>query len=131
MRPRGTTQEDYLLRLIRQAGEALRRLRRRLTGSGDAPEIVRMDAAAAIDALLGVQSPMLAVLDPVSACRIAAHPDVVALWAALLDVEAGALHAMGDAPTAARREARATALRDAAREIWDESTADTQEQDGP
>jgi hypothetical protein len=118
MRARGNSQEDYLLRMIRQAAEALRRLRHRLAGTADAPEVVRMDAVAACDALLGSQSAVLAMLDASTAVRLAGHPEIVSLWTALLDVEAGALDAMGDATTAARRRARVVALRDAATELW-------------
>jgi hypothetical protein len=118
MRARGNSQEDYLLRIIRQAAEVLRRLRHRLTGGGDAPEIVRMDAVAATEALLGSQSSVLGLLDPASAVRLVGQPDIVALWIALIDVEAGALDAMGDAPTAERRRARARALREASTALW-------------
>jgi hypothetical protein len=118
MRARGNSQEDYLLRMIRQAAEVLRRLRHRLTGGGDAPELVRMDAVAAMDALLGAQSSVLGLLDPASAVRMIGHPDIVALWIALLDVEAGALAAMGDTQTAERRRARAHTLRDAFTALW-------------
>jgi hypothetical protein len=127
MRARGNTQEDYLLRIIRQAGEALRRLRLRLAGGADTPEVVRMDAVAATDVLLGSQGPVLALLDPLSAVRMVGHPAVVNVWTALLDLEAGALDAMNDAATASRRRARALALREAAATIWgaaDESPAD-------
>jgi hypothetical protein len=118
MRPRGNTQEDYLLRIIRQAGEALRRLRHRLAGGADTPEIVRMDAIAATDALLGSQAPVLALLDATSAVRMVGHPAVVDVWIALLEVEAGASDAMGDSTNASRRRARALALREAATMLW-------------
>jgi hypothetical protein len=118
MRARGNSQEDYLLRLIRQAADALRRLRHRLTGTRDAPELVRMDAVAATEALLGSQSAVLGMLDPISAVRLVGHPEIVALWTAFLDLEASALESLGDAPLAERRRARARALRDAAVELW-------------
>jgi hypothetical protein len=118
MRARGNSQEDYLLRIIRQAAEALRRLRHRLAGGGDAPELVRMDAVAAIEMLLGSQSAVLDVLDSVSAVRLVGQPEIVALWTAFLDLEAGALDSMGDSATAERRRARARALREAAVSLW-------------
>ena len=62
MRPRGNTQEDYLLRIIRQAAELLRQLRRRLLGGETNAESIRQDAAAAIDLLLGAQAPVLGML---------------------------------------------------------------------
>jgi hypothetical protein len=118
MRPRGNTQEDYLLRIIRQAGEMLRQLRRRLLGGDTSAESLRHDAAAAIDLLLGSQASVLGLLDPASAVRLVGHPAVVELWCALLDVEADAADASGDHAIATRRRTRAVALRDAARRLW-------------
>jgi hypothetical protein len=118
MRPRGNTQEDYLLRMIRQAAELLRQLRRRLLGGEENAETIRQDAAAAIDLLLGAQAPVLGLLDPASAVQLVGHPALVDLWTALLDVEADAAEASGDATVAARSRARTAALRDAARRMW-------------
>jgi hypothetical protein len=118
MRPRGNTQEDYLLRIIRQAGEMLRQLRWRLLGGETSAETLRLDAAAAIDLLLGSQASVLGMLDPDSAVRLVGHPAVVQLWCALLDVEADAADASGDPAVATRRRTRALALRDAARPLW-------------
>ena len=118
MRPRGNTQEDYLLRIIRQAAEVLRQLRRRLLGGETSAETIRQDAAAAIDLLLGSQASVLDILDPHSAVRLAGHPAMVELWCSLLDVEADAAEAGGDPTFAARRRARTRLLRDAARSLW-------------
>ena len=118
MRPRGNTQEDYLLRMIRQAAEILRQLRRRLLGGEQSAETIRQDAAAAIDHHLGSQAPVLAMLDPASAVRLVGHPALVELWASLLDVEADAAESSGDAPFATRRRTRVAALRTAARSVW-------------
>ena len=118
MRPRGNTQEDYLLRMIRQAAELLRQLRRRLLGGEVSAETIRQDAAAAIDLLLGAQAPVLGMLDPASAVQLVGHPALVDLWTALLDVEADAAEASGDVTDAMRRRARTAALRDAARSVW-------------
>ena len=131
MRPRGNTQEDYLLRVIRQAAELLRQLRRRLLGGEASADDVRRDAATAVEFLLGSQAPVLGMLDPGSAVRIVGHPALVALWAALLDVEADAAEAGGEAPLAARRRARAIELRAAAREAWGEVSVDDGEAEGP
>ena len=122
MRPRGNTQEDYLLRIIRQAGELLRQLRRRLLGAEVSVESIRQDAAAAIDFLLGAQAPVLGMLDAISAARLVGHPDVVELWCALLDVEADTSEASGDPASAVRPRARAVALRNAARMLWGETS---------
>ena len=118
MRPRGNTQEDYLLRIIRQAAELLRQLRRRLLGGETSAESIRQDATAAIDLLLGSQGPVLGMLDAISAAQLVGHPAIVELWCALLDVEADAADASGDPASAARRRARAVALRSAARLLW-------------
>jgi len=131
MRPRGNTQEDYLLRIIRQAGEMLRQLRRRLLGGETSAASIRQDAAAAIDLLLGSQASVLGMLDPGSAVRLVGHPAVVELWCALLDVEADAADATGDPAFATRRRARAVALRAAARSLWRVAdVADDTEQSG-
>ena len=118
MRPRGNTQEDYLLRIIRQAAELLRQLRRRLIGGEESAQTIRRDAAVAIDMLLGSQASVLGVLDPESAVRLLGHPALVHLWTALLDVEADAAEADGDANVATRRRTRAAALRRAALHTW-------------
>lgn len=123
MRPRGNTQEDYLLRMIRQAAEILRQLKRRLLGGEQSAESIRHDAAAAIDLLLGSQAPVLAVLDPASAVRLVGHPALVELWASLLDVEADAAASSGDPTSAARCRARVAALRAAARSVWGGTSA--------
>ena len=102
MRPRGNTQEDYLIRMIQQAAEVLRRLRHRLTGGGGSPEEVRRDRAGPVEA----QHPV----------RVA-RPDVVHLWAALLDVQAGGSEP--DDVAASRLRSRAQSLREAAIALWD------------
>jgi hypothetical protein len=123
VRPRGNTQEDYLLRIIRQAAELLRQLRRRLLGGETSAESIRQDAAAAIDLLLGAQATVLGMLDAISAARLVGHPAVVELWCALLDVEADAADAMSDPASAVRRRARAIGLRNAARMLWGDTDA--------
>ena len=123
MRPRGNTQEDYLLRIIRQAAELLRQLRRRLLGGETSAESIRQDAAAAIDLLLGAQAPVLGMLDAISAAQLVGHPAMVELWCALLDVEADAAGASGDPAYAVRCRARSVALRGAARTLWGEPSA--------
>jgi hypothetical protein len=123
VRPRGNTQEDYLLRIIRQGAELLRQLRRRLLGGETSAESIRHDAGTAIDFLLGSQAPVLGMLDAISAARLVGHPAIVELWCALLDVEADAADASGDPASALRRRARAVALRSAARILWGETNA--------
>ena len=111
--------------MIRQAAELLRQLRRRLLGGEESAETIRQDAAAAIDLLLGGQAPVLGMLDPASAVQLVGHPALVELWTALLDVEADAAEASGDVTVAARRRARATALREAARGVWGSTDSDS------
>lgn len=118
MRPRGNTQEDYLLRIIRQSAELLRQLRRRLLGGEVSADTIRRDATAAIDLLLGTQAPVLGMLDADSAVRLVGHPALVELWCSLIDVEGDAADASGDQIFATRRRARASALRGAARSLW-------------
>ena len=117
--------------MIRQAAELLRQLRRRLLGGEESAETIRYDAAVAIDLLLGAQAPVLAMLDPASAVQLVGHPALVDLWTALLDVEADATEASGDAIEAARRRSRAAALRDASRRVWGASDAGAIDADLP
>ncbi len=120
---RRSDQDDYILRLIRQAAEALRRLRERLTHSAASPETVRHEAAAATDALLGPEAPLLRRLDPRSAARLLGHPGQVAMWAELLEAQADAAHAARDLEGAGALGARAKALREAAAELWPDEDA--------
>jgi hypothetical protein len=114
MRARSSEQEDYLLRIIRQAAEALRRLREMLTGSAEAGEAVRRDAGIAIEQLLGEVSPLLARVDADTAVRLVGSQTRIALWADLLELEADACERAGDASEASTHRARAAALRTAA-----------------
>jgi ribosomal protein S18 acetylase RimI-like enzyme len=118
LRIRRTDREDYLLRQFRQAAELLRRLRERLTGATAAPAAVRRDAVAAVDALLGAESPLLRRLDAPSAARLLGHPAPVAAWADLLDLQTDAARREGDAPAGDALAARARALRVAVSEAW-------------
>jgi hypothetical protein len=118
MRVRSGEREDYVLRIIRQAAEALRLLRVRLTAGGDAPAVVRARAAAAAEGLLGADAPLLARLDATSAVRLVADPRRVALWHELLDLAADAAESDGDPAGAAALRGRARALAAAAAERW-------------
>ena len=114
-----SAREDYLIRMIQQLGEILRRLRQRLTGQVDPSEAADVDGQArgAIATLLGPQAPLLQQLDPASAVRIVGDADRVALWVALLRVQADARRAdtrRTDRDEAADRlAARASALEQA------------------
>lgn len=117
MRSRSYEEQDYLLRMIQQAAEALRRLRGRLD-AGDAPEVVRQDAAAAAANLLGAAGPMLTRLDAESAARLLGNRDRLEMWACLLDLEAEALAAGGDRSLAKATRERSAALRAAGARHW-------------
>lgn len=121
MRPRSTNQEDYLLRLIKEAAAALRLLRHRLAGTTDAPESVREQASHAIGMLLGGRASMLERLDAVSAAHLVGHAEHVALWAGLLDVESDAARACGDVAGGDSLRERARSLRAAGESLWGET----------
>jgi len=113
--------EDYLIRMIQQLGEVLRRLRQRLTGQVDASDAaeVEAEAGAAIVTLLGPQAPLLQQLDAGSAVRLVGDPERVALWTALLRVQADARRAdlRRRDDSADRLTARAAALEAAAAQL--------------
>ena len=104
--------EDYLLRLIRQVGEALRRLREALNGEADPAEIER-EAGAAIGELLGPRHGLLSSLDPVSAASLIADPRRIELWASLIRVQGAARRRLGDEAGATALERRAYAMEQA------------------
>lgn len=101
--------EDYLLRLLRQAAEALRRLREALQGEASATEIEK-EADAAIGELLGPRYGLLSSLDPLSAASLVADPRRMELWANLIRVQSAARRQSGDEAGAAVLEQRASAL---------------------
>jgi hypothetical protein len=112
--------EDYLIRLIQQLGEVLRRLRARLNGEterGDVADIHR-EAGEAIGLLLGPQAALLQQLDASSAARIVGDRERVDLWIAFLRIQADAQRMGGRSDAADRLEARAGALEQAARTAW-------------
>jgi hypothetical protein len=115
-----SAREDYLIRLIQQMGEVLRRLRARLAGkvdAGDATEVER-EAGRAIATLLGPQAALLQQLDAVSAVRLVADADRVALWTGLMRVQADAQRASGHEDVADRLAARAATLEQVAQALW-------------
>jgi hypothetical protein len=101
--------EDYLLSLLRQAAEALRRLREALRGEAS-PSTIEREADAAIGELLGPRYRLLSSLDSGSAASLIADPRRVELWANLLRVQAAARQRMGDGEGAAVLEQRADSL---------------------
>jgi hypothetical protein len=116
-----SAREDYLIRMIQQLGDVLRRLRQRLTGQVDAGDAAAIDgeAGAAVATLLGPQAPLLQQLDAASAVRLVGDADRVALWIGFLRLQADARRANnrpGD-DSAARLAARAAALEQAAAQM--------------
>jgi len=112
-----SAREDYLLRMIKQLGVVLARLRERLAGkatSADAEEVDR-EAHTGIGMLLGPQSGLLNQLDPDSAARLLGDAERVALWVGLLRVRADAQRLLGHGAAADRLAARAEALEKALR----------------
>lgn len=90
--------QDHLLRMIEQAFDVVRRIRRRRQ-DGDPAAAVR-DADAAIDALLGPAAGVAARLDPSTAAQLIRNPEQVALWARIVAEKADALREAGDDPAA-------------------------------
>jgi hypothetical protein len=114
-----SAREDYLLRMLQQVAAMLARLRERLIGASSAEAAdVEREAGAAITTLLGPQALLLQQLDPTSAVRLVADADRVALWTALMRVQADAQRASGRTDAADRLAARAAALEQAARVVW-------------
>jgi hypothetical protein len=115
-----SAREDYLIRLIQQMGEVLRRLRARLAGKVDAADTaeIEREAGQAIATLLGPQAVLLQQLDAASAVRLVADADRVALWTGLMRVQADAQRASGHEDAADRLVSRAAALEQAAQALW-------------
>jgi len=101
--------EDYLLRQLLQAAEALRRLREALTGEASAEEIGR-DADAAIGELLGPRYQLLSSLDARSATALIADSRRMELWIGLIRVQAAARRRLNDEAGANTLERRAEQL---------------------
>jgi hypothetical protein len=111
-----SAREDYLLRLIQQMAAVVARLRERLMGPSagiEAADIER-EAGAAITTLLGLQATILQQLDPASGVRLVADRERVALWIALMRVQAEALRASGRVDAADRLTVRADVMERAA-----------------
>jgi len=101
--------EDYLLRQLRQAAEALRRLREALTGEASAESVDRQ-ADEAIGELLGPRYQLLSSLDAMSAASLVADPRRLELWSDLIRVQATARRRSGDESGALVLEKRAEDL---------------------
>jgi hypothetical protein len=113
VRTRNSDQEDYLLRMIQEAGRALARIRELLLGGATASPVVRAEIEQTTALLLGGDRPMLEQLDAESAVRLIGNADRVARWIELLELDAESQRQQGDAARAARRMERARSLRTA------------------
>lgn len=102
--------QDFLLRMIEEAFDVIRRIRRRRQ-DGD-PAAAVHDADAAIEALLGPAAGVATRLDPSTAAQLIRNPEQVALWARILADKAEALREAGNEPGAliVGRRALETAL---------------------
>jgi len=102
--------QDFLLRMIEEAFDVIRRIRRRRQ-DGDPAAAIR-DADAAVDALLGPAAGVATRLDPSTAAQLIRNPEQVALWARILADKAEALREAGNEPGArlVGRRALETAL---------------------
>jgi len=104
-------QEDYLIRIIKQAAEAIRRLRGKLTESAAAIPAILEEGNVATEQLLGAQADMLSRLDAETAVRLVGSSRRAQLWADLVELEAEAHDIHGDCVAASMKRARAVALR--------------------
>ena len=102
--------QDFLLRMIEEAFDVIRRIRQRRQ-EGDPAAAIR-DADAAIDSLLGPAAAVATRLDPSTAAQLIHKPEQVALWARILADKAEALREAGNEPGArlVGRRALETAL---------------------
>ena len=82
-----SAREDYLLRMLQQAAEAIRRVRERLAGGAPATELLP-EIRAAEGELLGPQAELLRRLDARTAGERLGDARRARLWADLLRAEA-------------------------------------------
>lgn len=111
-----TERRDYILRLIQQAGAALRRLRERLLGEADAGADVAAETAVEIGALLGggTTAALIERVDAATAVMLVADRERIGVWVELLRLRADALASSGAGDEAAVVRERADALAAAA-----------------
>ena len=119
MTPRSSEQEDYILRMMRMAAEALRRLRGRLIADEPA-ELIRKESLSIAGDLLGRDAPLLRMVDARNAVQLVGHPGRVAVWIDILELEADATDRTGDSQKARVLRDRAASLRSEAVALWGE-----------
>ena len=106
-------QEDYLVRLIRQAFDVLRRLRAKLMGDPLAADAVVRGAREAQGELLGPLFGAMTMVDPDTAVGLMRDRERLEAWVELMRLEAEALRAAGDAAGAEAVARRADAVQEA------------------
>jgi len=106
-------QEDYLVRLIRQAFDVLRRLRAKLMGDPLAADEVVRGARDAQAELLGPLFGAMTLVDPDTAVGLMRERERLEAWVELMRLEADALRAAGDAAAADTAARRADAMQEA------------------
>jgi hypothetical protein len=106
-------QEDYLIRLIRQAFDVLRRLRAKLMGDPLAADDVVRGAREAQAELLGPLFGAMTMVDPDTAVGLMRDRERLEAWVELMRLEADALRAAGDAAGADTVARRADAVQEA------------------
>lgn len=105
--------QDYLLRMIEQAFEVLRRIRKRRQ-AGELVQAVR-EADGALEEILGPAAAVAVRLDSATAAQLIREPERVALWARVTAEKAEALRELRDEPSARAAGRRALEL---ALEAW-------------
>jgi hypothetical protein len=103
-----SSQEDFLLRELRRVAEMIARALG-FRGSGNLPA-ARTEIDNAYSTLLGQQSDLLRMLDPVSAARLIGHPKKIAALARITAADAALAAATGNSKAEQHLTARATSL---------------------
>ena len=114
--------EDYLIRLIRQAFDVLRRLRARLAGDPLAADAVIRGARDAQAELLGPLFGAMTVVDADTAVGLMRDRERLEAWVELMRLEADALRASGDAVGADVVARRAHAVAEACDRLLEPAT---------
>ena len=106
--PVRSSQDDFLLGEIRRVAEMIARALG-LRGSGDLPA-ARAEIDNAYSTLLGQQSDLLRMLDPVSAARLIGNPKKIGALASITAADAALAADMGNSEAGRRLAARAKSL---------------------
>jgi hypothetical protein len=114
--------EDYLIRLIRQAFDVLRRLRAKLMGDPLAADEVVRGAREAQGELLGPLFGAMTVVDADTAVGLMRDRERLEAWVELMRLEAEALRVGGDAAGADTVARRADAVAGACDRLLEPAT---------